>query len=306
MNPRMSNAYVASALLHGGIVAAVILWAYVFGNREVDTKIIELVRGEGDNYGATVAPAAGTPEGTKAQTPDADSGPVAPPEPKAMEAVAAPTPSDAKPVTKTPNFTQQIARVSERVQQREMKKYEKELKAKAEAEEKARLAREKEEAAAAAAVNQNRMTKEEFDRRFPNRSGSNAAPGSIKTTKIDVKGIVGGVAGGSTENTKGGAGGTAMSREEGNMLDAYFSLLIQRLKEAHERPTGVSDLLSAQAEFMISHDGTLSGVRISRSSGSPEFDQSVLSAFRNVGSIGPRPDSGGTLTKKVTFKMRDD
>ena len=97
-----------------------------------------------------------------------------------------------------------------------------------------------------------------------------------------------------------------MTREEGDMLDAYFSLLYQRLQEAHEKPHGLSDVLSAMAEYTIAQDGTISRVRIIRSSGSAEFDQSVLSAFRNVGSIGPRPDSGGTLVRKVLFKMRDD
>jgi colicin import membrane protein len=90
------------------------------------------------------------------------------------------------------------------------------------------------------------------------------------------------------------------------MLDAYFSLLYQRLREAHEKPTGLSDLLSAMAEYRIDGDGAISNVRIIRSSGSPEFDQSVLSAFRNVGSIGPRPDRGGPMIKKVLFKMRED
>jgi colicin import membrane protein len=274
--------------------------AWVFRSDAVNTKIMELVAGEGDNYGATEAPALGDPNSTNSQPlpPDA--------EPRTMEAVAAPTapkPTD-KPV---PDFSKQIARVADRAEARKMKQYEKEQKAREEAERKAEEARAREEAKARQEVASNRMTKEEYDRRFPQKAGAaRTSNSSIKAPKIDTKGILGGVAGGSTANTKGGAGGTAMTREEGDMLDAYFSLLYQRLREAHEKPTGLSDLLSAMAEYRIDGDGTISNVRIIRSSGSPEFDQSVLSAFRNVGSIGPRPDRGGPMIKKVLFKMRED
>ncbi|PTY04880.1 hypothetical protein DB347_19470 [Opitutaceae bacterium EW11] len=304
MNAQSPSAYVASLVLHGLFVAAILLSAWAMNSNRASTKIFELVAGEGDNYGATEAPALGTPEGTKDQS--EASAPAQPPAvPVQIEAVAAPPATVPKATPTTPNFTRTITRISNRVRDREMKKFEKEQKAKAEAEERAAA---KEAAAAKSAAN--RMTKEEFDRRYGKQLAANSArtgtSGTIKTSRIDAKGISGGVVGGSTANTKGGAGGPAMTREEGDMLDAYFSLLIQRLKNAHERPTGVSDVLTAQAEFSILADGTIFDVRISRSSGNAEFDQSVLSAFRNVGSIGPRPDGEGTLTRRVTFKMRDD
>lgn len=312
MSARTSNAYLVSLTMHGLFAAAIFFSAYVFRDEVANTKIIELVAGAGDNYGATVAPALGNPDSTKTEPAPADASPIAAP-PQPLEAVAAPPVSEAKPTPKVPDFAKQIERIADRAEKKNLQKFEKEQKAKAEAEAKAEAARAKEEAAAKAkeeASKQNRITKDEFDRRngpkLNNTSRPAANNGQLKIAKIDTKGIWDGVRDGSTENMKGGAGGTALSREEGDMLDGYFSLLIQRLKSAHERPEGVSDLLNAQAEFTIAPDGTISRVRIVRSSGSSEFDQSVLSAFRNVGTIGPRPDTGGLLTKRVTFKMRDD
>lgn len=300
MDTRLSNALLVSLFLHGLAVAAILFSAYAFRNDEVNTKIIELVAGEGDNYGATVAPALGDPDSTK-NSPLTEAPPASQ---QTIQAVAAPQEVAPKPTTRTPDFSRTITRVSDRVVKREMTKFEKQQKEEADRQAKLAAEREKEEQRRAAAT----MTKEEFDKKY----GKNANPsarsgaGQVKISRLDTKGIAGGVVGGSTENMKGGAGGKALSREEGDLLDAYFSKLIQRLREAHERPMGVSDLLSAKAEFTITQEGTILNPHIVRSSGNEEFDQSVLSAFRNVGSIGPRPDNGGTMTKQVVFKMRDE
>lgn len=322
MTAQSPNAYVASLLVHGVIAGAIFLAAYMFRSEQVNTKIMELVAGEGDNYGATEAPALGTPDGAAGES-GVQAAPIEAAPPQVMEAIAAPSTaaSPVKPAQKVPDFSRQL--------ERQMKKFDA-ARERAEAKQAAKLeaARARAEAAAAKAeaaakaradaeaarakedVKANRMTKEEFDRKFGSKATSSSSrrsnSGSVKIAKIDGKGIARGVVGGSTANDKGGAGGTALSREEGDMLDAYFSLLVQRLKQEHERPAGVSDLLTARAEFYIASDGTISRVKVIRSSGSPEFDQSVLSAFRNVGSIGPRPDDGGTLRREVTFKMRDD
>ncbi len=298
MNARASNAFLASLLLHGLAIAAIFLSTYFLRSDEVNTKIMELVAGTGDNYGATEAPALGNPDSTNPQPAEAAAPPAAPRE---LEAVAVPKNETIPAAPKTPNFTQQM----QRVEKRTMAKIEKAEKAKAEAEEKAEAERLKQEMAAAKA---NHMTKEEFDRKFgkPASAGHSNSDAPVKVAKIDSEGIAEGVLGGSKANKKGGAGGTAMTREEGDVLDAYFSMLYQRLKDAHEKPSGVSDLLNALAEYDISHDGTISHVHIVRSSGSPEFDQSVLSAFRNIAPMPERPDHAGTLTRKVLFRMRDE
>ena len=132
-----------------------------------------------------------------------------------------------------------------------------------------------------------------------------AGGGKGEIAKIDAEGIAKGVLGGSTANKTGGAGGTALSREEQDLLGTYIALLKQHLHEAHEKPTGLSDLLSAKAEFYVAADGSISKASIVQSSGNAEFDESVLAAIRNVRTIGRRPDDqGGMLT--VRFRMKDE
>ncbi len=126
-----------------------------------------------------------------------------------------------------------------------------------------------------------------------------------KVPKIDTQGIIGGVAGGSTANTRGGGGGKALSREQQSQLDTYISLLIQELKKAHEPPPGVSDQLEAKVTFDITASGAILNPRISKSSGNREFDESVLDAFRRMRSIGPTPTRRPD-TWTVTFRMRDE
>jgi colicin import membrane protein len=123
--------------------------------------------------------------------------------------------------------------------------------------------------------------------------------------KIDTQGIVGGVKGGSTANTRGGGGGNALTREQQNQLDTYISLLIQELKNAHEPPSGVSDQLETKVTFDITASGAILSPRISRSSGNREFDESVLDAFRRVRSIGPTPTRRPD-TWTVTFRMQEE
>ena len=63
--------------------------------------------------------------------------------------------------------------------------------------------------------------------------------------------------------------------------------------------------MTARLEFYVAADGSLSGVRIVRSSGNPGFDQSVLEAFHKTASIGPRPDGKGE-TVSMEFDLRED
>lgn len=122
---------------------------------------------------------------------------------------------------------------------------------------------------------------------------------------IDAEGIREGVIGGSTENTTGGAGGNALTREEGSELDAYFSYLKEQIKKNHVPPEGVSDSLEARVEFFLAADGSLSRLRIERSSGNAEFDRSVLEACEHTPPVGPRPDGRSEMVQ-MTFKMRDE
>jgi colicin import membrane protein len=88
-------------------------------------------------------------------------------------------------------------------------------------------------------------------------------------------------------------------------MERYFSMLKRQLKENHEKPSGLSDTLVARVEFYLSADGSISRVRIKSSSGSAEFDRSVLEAFSRMRSTGPRPDKKGE-TVELEFKMREE
>ena len=87
---------------------------------------------------------------------------------------------------------------------------------------------------------------------------SRAAAGSSKAVKapqIKTHGIPDGVIGGSSAS-HGGGGGTALTAAEHSAFDAYTSRLVAVLRQNHEKPPGLSDLLSADVECLIGADGT--------------------------------------------------
>jgi colicin import membrane protein len=262
MTARSPNAFFLSAVLHGAVALLVLasLWLAQKSVRE-QPLIFETVRGEGDNFTATEAPALGTPSGLKLKLPR----PVVPKPTVAPESAPdTPAPSSTKPSGKT-------VKSSTPTQSRT-------------------------------------MTKAEFDKQNPGKAASSskpAGPASTKIQQIDTKGILKGVAGGSTANTKGGAGGKAMTREESDALDAYYSMLVDRLRQAHQKPDGLSDLLQAQVEFHLNADGSITGAHIIVTSGNAAFDRSVLAAFRAMRALGP-PPNGKADTLTITFKMSDD
>lgn len=154
-----------------------------------------------------------------------------------------------------------------------------------------------------------RLTYEQYVKKYGRpstaKSESSAAPRRIAVPRINARGIAEGVEGGSAES-RGGGGGTALiSAAEHSELEAYISRLVTALRQNHEKPPGLSDLLSADVEFFIAADGTISRVRIERSSGNAAFDQSCIDAFRRVGSVGPKPD-GKSATWVLTFRMKDE
>ncbi|MBX3749195.1 MAG: TonB family protein [Opitutaceae bacterium] len=281
-----------SLTLHGAIVALVLFFTFAMHTQvKEQPKIFELVAGEGDNYMATEAPALGTP-GIKLNVPTPPAPVVkpapepepAPPEPVIERAPEKPAPKAAvKPVeTKTPNYTKDVLRIASKREKRLV-----------EADRKKREAEAK------------RISKAEFDKLNKSKTQPKGGAVNPKVARIDAEGIAKGVVGGSVNNKTGGAGGKALSRAEQSALDSYIALLLQRLRAAHEKPSGLSDLLEAEVEFRIAADGTLSGVKIVRSSGSSEFDRSVLEAFARVRSIGPTPNNKSDVWV-VTFKMKEE
>jgi TonB family protein len=271
MSAQNPGAYGLSALVHGGAVALVLFFSYAAENLNKDEpKVFELVAGAGDNYAAKAAPALGSEGGIKVE-PQA---PVPTPEPPAPKAEPSPIQSAPEtipvpaPKTKAPPKPVDLVASLKKAELRRTKRLEAKY--------------EKEKAAA-----EKRLAAER------------------KVAHVDAEGIRDGVIGGSTENKKGGAGGKALTREEGSELEAYFALLLNRIKESHTPPEGVADNLSAKVEVFVAADGSISHVRITGSSGNAEFDRSVVDACEHTRSIGPRPD-GRSETVSFTFKMHED
>jgi TonB family protein len=319
MNAHSPSAYSLSMMLHGAFVAAMLFTAFAFKDEtsRKSTEIFELVAGEGDNWAATEAPAIGSPDGIKFQPasrpvvrprPEPVAEPVAQPEPVAPSPVApapieavAPPKVEPKKTTPPPQKTlaQQVEQTAARKEKAIVTQFRRQEAArlKKEAAEKA-----KRDAAEAAAAK--KMTKEEYDRLHGKQVAANSKAGPASFEKVTTKGITGGVDGGTTD--KPGADGKVLSRAEQDRLGTYFEALKQKFKAAHERekPSGVSDQLSARVSFYVAANGAIGQVKIVKSSGNAEFDESVIRAIRSVTSIGPRPDNRSD-TKEVTFNMRD-
>ncbi len=296
MTARSPSALFVSASLHAAIVALVLFIGYVAQTQVKEVpKILELVAGEGDDYAATAAPALGVAGGIKIAIPEPPPPQPAAPTPPAPTTAAEPEPVPAPvkaPVEKTvpktpaktaepktPNFSNQIKRTiirKESQAKREIKK-----------------AREAE---------QKRLTKAQFDKL--NKASKTAGAGNPKVKHIDTEGITGGVSGGSTAS-KAGAGGKALTREESNLLDAYFVIVKQRLRDGLDKPPGLGDAVYAIAEFRLNADGSITNARITRSSGSDEFDRAVIEDIRSYRRVSPPSVwKGDTLT--LTFRMKEE
>ncbi|HWA10837.1 MAG TPA: energy transducer TonB [Opitutaceae bacterium] len=289
MPSRYPGAVLLSAVLHGLVLAALLFAGYWVGRQVKESpRIIELVAGEGDNYGAHEAPALGTPGGVKLDPPPPLPKSEPAPVPPAPPAPAAAAPAEAVPPPPKP--VDPASKITKTVQNIERRDRANTRKIQQEEEKKA-----KEEAARQA------MTKEQYDKLNKGKSNptAKAAP-PAKIPLVDAAGIAKGVIGGSTANTKGGAGGKALTSQENDEQQVYYAAFRQRLHDAFELPPGVSDTLMAKVVVTISADGRISGARIERSSGNEDYDRAVLAAVARV-HMGPRPDH---RTEQVSFDFK--
>ncbi len=299
MSDRMPAAFVTSVLLHGLVVAVLLLAAYSksFESKPA-TKIFELVAGEGDNFAATEAPALGSPGGIKLSVPTP---PIPRPEPVAPE-VTNPEPVPEKPIPPPPVPKPPIP-VAPPVPKQEPVKSPTEPKPttsktktmaeqmrweaiRSESKIKTQIARDK-------AAEKKRLEQE----------AKVAKAAAASAPRVDVEGIVKGVQGGSTANKEGGAGGKALVRSDGPVMEAYFGMLRDRLLKALDKPPGLSDTLVAEAEFRIGADGSIRGAKIISPSGSAEFDRAVLEAYSRV-RMPARPD-GKSSVQTARFRTKD-
>jgi colicin import membrane protein len=276
MRPHSSSAYLTSLILHGFVAALIALSAAFIAKPEAMPKIIELVAGPATDMNSLEAPAEGVPDPIKVNVPTPKV--VTPPEPQPQAPVEQ-TPSVPEPVTKPVPKPEPV---------------------------KAPPTKAKSELSLAQQVKKSaKMSYQDFLKKNPiPKQSAVSQVREARVPRVDTKGIVGGVKGGST-SSKGGQGGNAMTREEADQLTTYISFLLQELKKAHEPPPGVSDRLECRVTFDITASGAILNARITRSSGNREFDESVLEAFRRMRSIGPTPNRRPD-TWTVNFRMRDD
>ena len=286
MRANSPSSLLLSFTLHALFVTAVFLTTYYFAQKAKEAPVIfELVAGLPTAPDELVAPALGnTTSKIKLEIPKVELVPTMPePEPEpVVQSKPEPTPVKTPPVKPEPVVEKAKPKTPE--------------KPKADT----TLAKEVKKA--------QKMSYQDYLKKHPTPKQTAPAKQSLRTAKIpkvDATGIAAGVQGGSTSNTRGGGGGKALTREQQNAVDTYFSLLIQELKRAHEPPPGVSDDLQTQVTFDITASGAILNPRIKKSSGNKEFDRSVIDAFLRVRSIGPMPTRRPD-TVTVTFKMKDE
>jgi colicin import membrane protein len=299
MTDRTPVAFVTALVLHGLVVALVLLFTYSTSwEKKIETKPFELVAGEGDNFAATEAPALGVTGGIKLNVPT----PPAPtPEPIKPESVkiepepAKPEPIKPEPVpvaqvqpapkpptvpaTETTKAPPKQRTMAEEVRRKIVIENSKVLQ---------KLAREK-------AAEKKRLDLEKAEE-------AKRAKAAAQAPRVDAEGIAKGVLGGSTANKEGGAGGKALSRMAGSEWDDYVGELKARLKAAIPKQSS-SDILVVKVEFRMNADGSLTNARILQSSANPDFDRAVLIAFANV-RMRFRPD-GKSTTETMVFRPEE-
>ncbi len=282
-----------SATFHAAVIGMAMIFAIGTCQRDkTPSPVLELVAGEGDNYGATEAPKLGVENGSKldmsaslpAPMPEPAVIPLAPepaPEPAKPEPPA-PTPTPPEPKKETPKEAPKPAPKQPTMSKKLLTQV---YNAKAKAMKEAAKERAAEEKRLA------QMSKEEFDKR--NKAAAARGPASsAKGPRIDAEGIRSGVVGGSSANKTGGAGGKALTAAQAELIDQYFAMLKQRVLRALDKPPGVSDNLSVTIVGYLSATGKLSNIRVVQSSGSEEFDHAAVAAFSRV-TMPERPDHKG-------------
>lgn len=271
MTARYPGALIVSVLLHVLLGVGLVLFMWWAQRERPQPQIFELVAGPGDNYAATEAPAAVEPVAV-----DIPPAPVITPAPQPQ-----PRPEPRPTPAPTPRPTP-----------------------KAEPKTPPPPPKEKAPVIEKAPPLTRPATFEEFQKQAGPPTAAQKtppAPRPIPTKTINLERVAG-VAGGSPA-TQVGAGGTAATRAEMELTDAYVALILQRIRQSMEQ-AGVTELREVRVEFNVSANGTLSGARIVTGSGSGSFDAAVLAAFRTIRPIGP-PPTGRAEAFRVTIRMRE-
>ena len=86
----------------------------------------------------------------------------------------------------------------------------------------------------------------------------------------------------------------ALTREEADLLDTYFAITMKHTADGRTRQATrpLGDAVYAIAEFRLNADGSISSARITRASGSDEFDRAVIDDLRRFKRVNPRRPFG--------------
>jgi len=299
MHAHSPASYGVSLMIHGAIGAVILVTAYVFNDAaKKNSGIFDVVAGPGDNWNATEAPAPGAPDApdTVTFTPPADT-----PRPAVIPA-AQPEPAPAQTATPVTAIPRDAVVVPPPKAQAKIQPQTPPIKAVPAQTQKQNTSKQ--------------MSIDEFNKLYgpknknapssktPAKTSATTAAKAVTAQQIITgKGLAGGIDGGT--GSAPGAQGNALTAAERDQMDAYFAALAERIKQAHEKPEGVSMELVTRVEYYVGADGTIGAVKIIRSSGNRAFDDSVLKAFRSVQSIGPRPDGRGSA-QAVNFRMKEE
>jgi len=141
---------------------------------------------------------------------------------------------------------------------------------------------------------------EEFIKQNPIKEPRRPQPAPVRPTvsvpKISVPQLV--VPRSSPSNSE-----PSLSAAQMSALGLYQSRIWSLINAAWIKPANLGGIqLTAIVVFEISSAGRISNVRLSPGSGNRTFDQSILAAFRQVGTVGPTP-TGQSHHFKMPFKL---
>lgn len=98
---------------------------------------------------------------------------------------------------------------------------------------------------------------------------------------------------------------TGMTDAQQSALGLYIGTLKDALQRYWDKPAGVPAATMVVVEFDLSPSGRVTNVRVVEKSGIPAFDESVLTAFARLTTVGPTPE-GRELLLRLTFRMKDE
>ncbi len=147
-----------------------------------------------------------------------------------------------------------------------------------------------------------RLTREEFVREYgqPRETVSRPRPRrSITPPTIDVSQVREEL----RQINRRRSASSAVSEDE---LMRWRNAVYQRINRAWEEPGEVSGRdLSAEVQFDVASDGTVSNFRFVRSSGNEIFDRSISRALEQVRRVDP-PPGGSRFSPRLTFQKVSD